>query len=150
MTLSERIGEELKSAMKAQDAARVSTLRMLKSEVNAAAIKLGKNFLEDGEIFEVIQRMLKAHQESVEAFTKGARADLVEKEKKEIELLKVYLPPAMGEEELKGIIKGAIGELKVSGPLAMGQVMKAVMPKIKGRADGKLVNQLVTQLLQGG
>lgn len=148
MTLSEKIAQDLTTAMKARDEARVSTLRMLKSAVHAAGIQKGKSSLEDGEVLEVIQRMLKQYQESVEAYTKGNRLDLAEKEKKEIEILRAYLPPAISEEELKSIIRATLQELKVSGASAVGQVMKAVIPKVKGRADGKLINQLVTQMLQ--
>ncbi len=149
MTLSERIDEELKSAMKARDQAKVSTLRMLKSSVLNAAVQRGKNLLEDAEVIEVIQKMIKQHQESVDAFTKGGRADLAEKETHEASILKAYLPPAMDEAELKGIVQAAIQELGASGPNALGQVMKAVLPKVKGRADGKQVNQLAAKLLQG-
>ena len=147
MTLLERIDDELKSAMKARDQAKVSTLRMLKSAATNAAVQRGKNSLEDAEVLEVIQKTIKQHHESVEAFTKGGRADLAEKEKHEAAILQVYLPPAMDEAELKGIIQAAIQELGLSGPNALGQVMKAVLPKVKGRADGKMVNQLAAQLL---
>ena len=148
MTLSEQIGEELKSAMKARDAVRVSTLRMLKSAVTAAAIQKEKPSLEDAEVLEVIQKMLKTHQESVEAFTKGGRPELAQKETHEAGILKAYLPPAMEESELKKIIEETVQELGVRGPSALGQVMKAVLPKVKGRADGKWVSQLVSQLLK--
>ena len=149
MTLSERIDDELKTAMKARDQAKVSTLRMLKSSAANAALQKGKNSLEDAEVIEVIQKTIKQHQESVEAFTKGGRADLAEKEKHEAEILKAYCPPAMEEAELTAIIQAAILELGVSGPAALGQVMKAVLPKVKGRADGKQVNRLAAKLLQG-
>ena len=148
MTLSERIDAELKEAMKAKQAEKVSVLRMLKAAASNAAIQKGKNALEDGEIHEVIQKMIKQHQESIEAFTKGGRPELAAKEEQEAQILKIYLPPAMDEGELKSLIQAAIRELGVSGPGAMGQVMKAVLPKVKGRADGKQVSQLVGQLLQ--
>ncbi len=150
MTLTDRINEELKSAMKAGDPAKVSTLRMLKAAVSNAAIQKGKSNLEDGEILEVIQKSLKQHQESVDAFTKGGRPELAEKEAHEAKILKEYLPPAMDEGELKALIQATIQELGASGPSALGAVMKAVLPKVKGRADGKQVSQLVAQLLQAG
>ena len=149
MTLVEKIDGDLKSALKAQDQAKLSTLRMLKSEIGNVAIQKGKKSLEDGDVLEVIQKMMKQRQESVDAFTKGNRMELAQKEAQEKELLKSYMPPAMGEAELKGIIQAAIQELSASGPSALGSVMKAVLPKVNGRADGKLVNQLVAQLLQG-
>lgn len=149
MTLIERIDGDLKSALKAQDQMKLSALRMLKSEIGNVAIQKGKALLEDGDVLEVIQKLMKQRQESVDAFTKGNRMDLAEKESKEKELLKGYLPPAMDEMQLKGIIQATIQELGAGGPTALGSVMKAVLPKVKGRADGKLVNQLVAQLLQG-
>lgn len=149
MTLLERIQEDLKAAMKARDERKVSTLRMLKAAAGNTAIQKQKGTLEDGEVLEVIQRMIKQHQESVEAFTKVGRSEAAEKEAKEAEILKGYMPAAMEEAELKALIGQTIQELKVSGPAAMGQVMKALMPKVKGRADGKLVSQLVQQLLSG-
>ena len=150
MMLSDRINEDLKTAMKARDAVRLSTLRMLKAAVSNAAIQRQKQTLEDGEILEVIQKLLKQHQESAEAFTKGGRNELAEKEKREAGILTAYLPPAMDQAELKGIIQAAIQEIGAGGPSALGSVMKAVLPKVKGRADGKQVNQLVAQLLQQG
>ncbi len=149
MTLSEQIDADLKTAMKAGDSQKVSTLRMLKAASSNQAIQKGKSSLEDGEIHEVIQETIKQHQESIEAFTKGNRPELAAKEEQEAKILKAYLPPAMGEAELKGIIQATIQELGASGPAALGQVMKAVLPKVKGRADGKQVSQLVGQLLHG-
>ena len=148
--LSERIDAELKTAMKARDPEKVSTLRMLKAAISNLAIQKGKSVLEDPEVIEVIQKLMKQHQESIEAFTKGNRADLVAREANEMQILRAYLPPAMEEAELKALILATIQELKASGPGALGQVMKAVLSKVKGRADGRQVNQLVSQLLQGG
>ncbi len=147
MTLAQQIDEDLKAAMKARDEAKVSVLRMLKAAINNQAIQRKVATLEDGEILEVIQKLIKQHQESVEAFTKGNRADLAKKEAHEEEILKQYLPPAMEEEELKALIQETIRELKVSGPTALGAVMKSVFPKVKGRAEGKRVSQLVSQML---
>lgn len=148
MTLSERIGEDLKAAMKAGDGPKVSVLRMLKAAAANAAIQKGKSALEEAEILEVIQKSLKQHQESVDAFTRGGRADLAQKEAHEARILREYLPPQMGEEELRALIQAAIRELGVSGPSGMGPVMKMIQPKVRGRADGKTVSRLVAQLLQ--
>jgi len=100
-------------------------------------------------VVEVIAKQVKQHEESIAAFRKGNRADLAEKEEKEARILKVYLPPAMSEEELKALVQSTLQELKVSGPQAVGQVMKAVMAKVKGRADGKKVNEWVRKGLEG-
>ncbi len=148
MTLSEQIDADLKVALKSRQETRLSTLRMLKATMSNLAIQRQKSTLEDSEIQEVIQKLLKQHQESVEAYRKGNRPDLVEKETKEAEVLKAYLPPAMSEAQLKAIVQATLQELGVNGPAALGTVMKALMPKVKGRADGRLVNQLVNQMLQ--
>ena len=149
MTLAEKIDADLKTALKARQETRLSTLRMLKAAANNLAIGRQKQTLDDSEVMEVIAKLIKQHQESMEAFRKGNRPDLAEKEASEAEVLKAYLPPAMDEAELKTLIQVAIQELGAAGSAQMGQVMKSVMAKVKGRADGKLVNQLVSQLLQG-
>ena len=149
MALSHQIDEDLKVAMKARDGLKVSALRMLKAAAANQAIQKGKPALEDGEIQEVIGKLIKQREESVEAFTKGGRPEMAEKEAKEAAILKAYLPPAMSEAELKSLIQAAIREAGASGPQAMGAVMKAVMPKVAGRADGKIINQLVREFLGG-
>ena len=149
MTLIERIDEDLKVAMKGRDELKVSALRMLKAAASNTAIQKGKQVLEDGEIQEVIGKLIKQREESVEAFTKGGRPELAEKEAKEAAILRAYLPPAMSEAELKSLIQAAIQETGASGPQGMGAVMKAVMSKVAGRADGKIINQLVRESLGG-
>ena len=149
MTLTERVDEDLKTAMKERDALKVSALRMLKAAVSNTAIQKGKQVLEDGEIQEVTAKLIKQREESVEAFTKGGRPELAEKEAKESAILKAYLPPAMSEAELKSLIQAVIQETGASGPQGMGAVMKAVMSKASGRADGKIINQLVREALGG-
>jgi uncharacterized protein YqeY len=148
MTLNDRINEDLKAAMKAREELKLSVLRMAKAAAGNAAIAKGKDALDDAEMIEVFQKMAKQRQESIDAFTKAGRTDMAEKEAKEAEILKAYMPAAMPEEELKAIIQAAIKETGASGPAGVGQVMKVVLPKVKGRADGKQVNQLVAQLLQ--
>ena len=147
MTLTQRVDEDLKLAMKAREELKVSCLRMLKAAAGNLAIQKGKQALEDGELLEVTAKLIKQREESVEAFTKGGRAELAEKEAKEAQILKAYLPPALSEAELKSLIQAAIKEVSASGPQAMGAVMKAVMPKIAGRADGSQVSQWVREAL---
>ena len=147
MALLQQIDEDLKVAMKARDELKVSCLRLLKAAVSNQAIEKGKQVLEDGELQEVIGKLIKQRQESVEAFTKGGRPEMAEKEAREAAILKAYLPPAMSEAELKALIQAAVQEAAASGPQAMGVVMKAVMPKVAGRAEGKVVNQLVREAL---
>ena len=147
MALPQQIDEDLKTAMKGRDELKVSALRMLKAAVSNTAIQKGKQALEDGEIQDVIGKLIKQRQEAVEAFTKGGRPEMAEKEAKEAAILKAYLPPAMSEAELKSLIQATIQETGASGPQGMGAVMKAVMAKVSGRADGKIINQLVREAL---
>jgi len=148
MVLSQQIDEDLKGAMKGRDELKVSALRMLKAAASNAAIQKGKPALEDGEMLEVIGKLIKQRQESVEAFTQGNRPELAEREAQEAKILKEYLPPSMEEGELKALIQATIKELGANGPSALGTVMKAVLPKVRGRADGKQVSQIAVQLLQ--
>ena len=146
MSLEERLVEEMKQAMKSNDKLRLSTIRMIRSGVKNKEIELRKK-LEDGEIERVIQVMVRKGEESVEQFQTGGRTDLVEKEKKEIEILKSFLPQPLSQEEILKIIDQSIQETQASSPKDIGKVMKSVMPKIGGKADGKLINQLVKERL---
>lgn len=146
MNLEERILEAMKEAMKSNDKARLSTIRMIRSSIKNREIELRKK-LEDEEIIRVIQGMIRKSEEAIEQFHAGGRTDLVEKEKKEIEILKSFLPQFLGQEELIRIIDETIQETKATSLKDLGKVMKLIMPKIGGRADGKLVNQLVKERL---
>ena len=148
MTLAQRFDEDLKTAMKAREELKVSTLRLLKAASSNAAIQKGKPALEDAEMVDVIAKLVKQREESVAAYTKGNRPELAKKEEEEAKILKSYLPAQLSEAELKEIVQAAVQETGASGPQAMGAVMKLVMPKVAGRADGKLVNELVRQSLQ--
>lgn len=148
MGLSEQFDSDLKTALKAKNERKVSTLRMLKAALGNHAIQKGKPTLDEAEIIDVVRKEIKQHEESIAAFAKGGRNELVAKETQEAEILKSYLPPEMGEAQLKELIQETIRQLGVAGAAAMGQVMKALMPQVAGRADGKLVNQLVNQILQ--
>ncbi len=147
MTLTEQIDQDLKGALKAKEALKLSVLRMLKAAVSNQLIQKGAERLEDSEVLEVVAKLIKQRAESIEAFTQGNRPELAEKEKQEAEILKAYLPPPLPEAELKALIQKVIEELGASGPKAMGQVMKAVVPQVAGRADGKTVSTLVKTLL---
>ena len=147
MSLLAKIDEDLKGAMKGRDELKVSALRMLKAAASNVAIQKGKADLEDADLIDVIGKLLKQREESVAAYTKGNRPELAEKEQKEAAILKAYLPAAMPDEELKGIILAAVKETGASGPQGMGAVMKAVLPKVAGRADGGKVSQFVREAL---
>jgi len=146
MNLEERLVEEMKQAMKSSDKARLSTIRMIRSALKNKEIELRKK-LEDEEVVKVIQAMVRKAEESVEQFQIGGRTDLVDKEKKEIEIMKSFLPQPLSQEEILKIIDQSIQETQASSMKDIGKVMKSVMPKIGGKADGKLINQLVKERL---
>ncbi len=146
MSLEERLVEEMKQAMKSNDKLRLSTIRMIRSALKNKEIELRKK-MEDEDVVKVIQVMLRKGEESVEQFQTGGRGDLVEKEKKEIEILKSFLPQPLTQEEILKIIDQSIQETQASSLKDIGKVMKSVMPKIGGKADGKLINQLVKERL---
>ncbi len=146
MSLEERLFEEMKQAMRSNDKLRLSTIRMIRSASKNKEIELRKK-LDDEEILRVIQGMVRKGEESVEQFQSGGRTDLVEKEQKEIEILKSFLPQPISQEEILKIIDQSIEETQASSLKDLGKVIKSVMPKLGGKADGKLINQLVREKL---
>jgi uncharacterized protein YqeY len=146
MSLEERLMDEMKGAMKANDKLRLSTIRMIRSSLKNKEIELRKK-LDEEDIVKVIQAMVRKGEESVEQFQTGGRMDLVEKEKKEIEILKSFLPQPLSQDQILVIIDQSIQETQASSLKDIGKVMKSVMPKVGGKADGKLINQLVKERL---
>jgi hypothetical protein len=146
MSLEERLMDEMKQAMKSSDKLRLSTIRMIRTAVKNKEIEQRKK-LDDDAIFKVIQGMMRKAEESIEQFKLGGRMDLVEKEKKEIETLKSFLPQPLSQEEILRIIDQSIEETQASSLKDLGKVMKSVMPKLEGKADGKVINQLVKEKL---
>lgn len=146
MSLEERLVAEMKEAMKSNDKVRLSTIRMVRSAVKNKEIELRKP-LDDETVQRVIQGMVRKGEESVEQFKLGGRMDLVEKESQEIEILKTYLPQSMSREEVIMIIDQTIQETQGTSLKEMGKIMKSVMSKLQGKADGKLINQLVKERL---
>ena len=149
MTLEERIDSDLKEAMRARDAPKLSVLRMLKSALKYSAIeKAGADGkLDDTEATQVIRKQVKQRQDSIESFEKGGRAELAEKEKTELAILGAYLPQAMAPEELTKIVRETIAEVGATSKAQMGAVMKALQAKVAGRADGKTLSQEVQRQL---
>jgi uncharacterized protein YqeY len=156
MTLSEQIDHDLKEAMKARDAARLGTLRMVKSAFKYAAIeKSGADAVVDDETaMAVLRKQIKQREDAAEGFDKGGRPESAEKERAEITLLSAYLPAALSAEELSALIKEAIAEVgaalaasAVVGKAQMGAVMKAAQAKAGGRADGRSLSAEVQKLL---
>ena len=148
MSLKDRVLQDMKEAMKARDQLRLSTLRLLVSEIKNKEID-AKGELKDEDILALIQKAVKQRQDSIAQYEKGGRQDLAEKEKAELEILKAYLPEELSKEAILKIIDQAIAATGASSPKEMGKVMREVMPKVKGRADGKLVNELVRKRLAG-
>lgn len=146
MGLEERLVEEMKQAMKSNEKLRLSTIRMIRTSVKNKEIEVRKK-LEDEEIQRVIQGMLRKSEESVEQFRAGGRMDLVEKETQEMEILKSFLPQSLSQEEILKVIDETIQENQASSLKDLGKVMKSVMSKLAGKADGKLINQLVKERL---
>lgn len=143
-----KIKADLLKALKSGDELRVGTLRFLLSAAQNAAIAKGKGaVLTEQELVEVLQKQAKQRRESVEAYEKGSRADLAEREKKELEIIQEYLPEMLPEEEIRRLVEEAIKEVDGKGPQDMGKVMGVLMPKIKGRADGSVVSKVVKEQL---
>jgi uncharacterized protein YqeY len=145
--LEEKILSDYKEAMKNKEALRSSTLSFLRSALNYYQIEKQKKSLDDNDVIAVIKKQIKQHQDSIEQFQKGERLDLVEKETKELEILKSYLPKELTEQELNKVIDEVIKETAATGMKDMGKVMKEVMAKVAGQADGKLLSDLVKKRL---
>ena len=148
MSLRERLSEDLKSAMKTGETLKVSVIRLALSEVRNTEIAKG-HALSDEEGLEVLARESRKRRESVEQFEKAGRADLVDKESAELRILAEYLPEQLSEAEIAGIAQEVISELQATSKADKGKVMAALVPKTRGRADGKLVSQVVDRMLDG-
>lgn len=145
----DKINEDYKNAVKDKDEAKRETLNMLKSAIKYREIELrasGKELTED-EIISVIQKEIKKRREAIELYEKGGRGDLVSKEKRELEILESYLPKQLSEEEIETIAREVINSIGATSPSDVGKVMKEIMPKVKGRADGNVVKKIVENLL---
>jgi uncharacterized protein len=147
--VKQQLQEELKQSMLAKDALKTSTLRMLLSAINYAEIQKGGAGYEatDEDVQAVIQKEAKQRRDSIEAFEAGGRQEMAEKEKQELAILQVYLPEQLGEEEIRKLIEEAIAMTGASSMQDIGKVMGALMPKVKGKADGNLVNKIVREKL---
>lgn len=144
--IKDKVAEDLKEALKGGDIVRVSTLRLLSNALHNEEIAKQKELTEEEELA-VVRRELKRREEAVEAYEKGGRPESAEKEKKEAEILKEFLPAQMSSEELAKIVEQVISEVGASGQQDFGKVMGAVMEKAKGQVDGKVVAQVVRQKL---
>ncbi|MBC7122926.1 MAG: GatB/YqeY domain-containing protein [Pseudothermotoga sp.] len=148
MDLKAKLNQDLKEALKAKDEVKLRTVRMLLAAIkNFEVEKMGP--ATDEEIFQIMSKEIKKRQEAIEMYEKGGRQDLAQAERQEIEVIQSYMPKQLSEEEIKEIAKKVISELNLKGPKDVGVAMKAIMPQVKGRADGKLVNKIVSELLSG-
>jgi uncharacterized protein YqeY len=151
MSLKEKLNNDLKDAMRAKDELKLSVLRMLKSAVKYKEVEPGAKELDDAGINTVIGTLIKQRRDSAEQFKTAGRADMAEKEEKEIAILQSYLPQQLSADELKTLVASAITEANAKSAKDMGAVMKVLMPKTAGRAEGKAVSDEVkTQLSKLG
>lgn len=152
MRLSERIGDDIKTSMKRRDRVRVEVLRMVNSKILEKEVELrshrGRDYhLSDEEIIEVLASYAKQRRQSIEGYREGGRDDLAEKEERELEIVNEYLPEQLSEEAILSLVAEAIEETGASSLKEMGDVMRAVMPRVKGRADGRIVSEAVRNKL---
>jgi uncharacterized protein YqeY len=147
MPLLPQLDADLKAAMKASESLKVSVLRMAKSALKYRQIEKG-DALTDEDILSVLSGLSKQRRESIEQFSKGGREDLAEQERQELSILQLYLPQQLSREEIDRIIGEAIKESSAGGIKDMGKIMRLVMPRMKGAADGKIVSERVKDILE--
>ena len=146
MTLLDQIHADLKEAMRARDSVRLGALRLILTAVKNKEKEV-KRKVEEKEVLQIISNQIKQRKDSIEQYKKGGRKDLVEKEEQELKILQAYMPEQLSEEELKKLVEETIKEVGATTVKDLGKVMKAIMPEVAGRADGKEVNQLVRTYL---
>ncbi|MFC4022751.1 GatB/YqeY domain-containing protein [Oceanobacillus longus] len=148
MTLLDRLNQDMKQAMKNKDKQALSVIRMVKASIQNELIKLGKDTLSEDEELTILSREVKQRKDSLQEFKAAGREDLVEKLDNELVILQKYLPEQLSEDELSAIIVTTIQEVNATSMKDMGKVMGAVMPKVKGKADGSQIKKAVQQKLQ--
>lgn len=147
MGLREQLREDLKDAMRAQDATRRGTIRMLEAAIKNAEIEKRGKELEDPDILAILQRQLKQRRDSIEQFERGGRKDLADIERAEIEVIQAYLPEQLSEDDIEAAAKRIINQTGATGPGDRGKVMGPLMQELRGKADGSAVNSIVSRLL---
>ena len=145
--LADQIGKDYIQAMKDKDSFKSATLSFLRAQIKNVMIDKRVDALEDAETIVIIKKQVKQRQDSIEQFQKGGRTELAEKETKESEILKSYLPEEMSEDQVKVVVDEVIKETGANSMKDMGSVMKAVLEKVAGQADGKVVSTLVKDVL---
>ena len=145
--LEHQINETLKQSLKDGDKTKLSVFRMIVSSIKNKKIDDGVKELDDDKVIALIQKKARQHQESMKQFEEGGRQDLVEKEATELKYLEEYLPEQLAEEEVTKIVEEVISETGASSVRDMGKVMGQIMPRVKGKADGNLINKIVSSRL---
>lgn len=146
--MQDRLMSELKEATRKGNRVRQAVIRLTRAEIQNAEIAQGKA-LDDSAMIDILSREVKKRRESIEQFEKGKRQDLVAKEKAELAILLEYLPPQLSRDEIEALARNIIDEVGARGPGDRGRVMGKLMPQVKGKAEGKLVSEVVTELLAG-
>ncbi|HWJ80512.1 MAG TPA: GatB/YqeY domain-containing protein [Niallia sp.] len=146
MSLLERLNNDMKQAMKNKEKDKLVVIRMIKAAIQNETIKLGRDLSEEDEL-SVLSREVKQRKDSLHEFEKAGREDLVDKVRAELKHVEIYMPEQLSEEELAEIVQQTVSEVGATSKKEMGKVMAALMPKVKGKADGSLVNKLVQQHL---
>ncbi len=146
MSLQEKLTEEMKAAMKAKDTVRLSTIRMLRGQLKNRQIEKGEELTPEEEIA-VLQNAAKKRKEAIAAYEKSGRDDLLEKEQQELAIISEFLPKQLSESEIEEVVTRVIADVGATSMKEMGQVMKGAMAELKGRADGKLVQEIVRRKL---
>lgn len=148
-TIKQSLSEQMKAAMKAGEKDKLSFARNLHAAIRKKEID-DRVDLDDASVLKIISTLVKQRQDSIEQFKSGGRQDLVAKEEAELQFLQSFMPAQMDEAELKKLVEWAVTEAKATAPKDLGQVMKLLLPKVQGRADGKWVNQLVRERIGQG
>ena len=147
MSLSDKLAQDMKDALRAGDKIRLGVIRMLRAQLKNAAIERREELTED-EVISVLSSAAKMRKEAIEKFQEGNRQDLVDQEKAELEIIRSYMPEPLSEGDLSVLIEKAVRQVGAKGMSDLGLVMKQIMPQVRGRVEGGLVNSLVREKLQ--
>lgn len=146
MCLQGELLKQMNQAVKDGDKLKLSTIRLVRAAVKNKEIELRRE-LRDEDVVQVISTLIRQRLESIEQFKKGGRNDLVDKEEKELSILRSFMPPQLSREEIKGLVQQVVKELQATGAKDMGRVMKEVIPRVAGRADNRVVSEVVREVL---
>jgi len=147
MSLKQRLLDDMKEALRAKDRIRLNTIRMVRGQIQNREIERGGE-LSDDEVLQVLSKAEKARKEAIELYRRGNREDLATQEEAELAVIRSYMPEPLSEDDLRALVGKVVVEVGAEGMRDMGKVMGAIMPKVRGRADGQIVNRLVRERLQ--